>query len=365
MSGGRHGRKFGAFAIAHAVAAASQYYLDRAGLCAHAFPVFEGRRPRIGRRAPMGLHHAEAGAGGGGAGGGGTGGGTGGGGGGTGNGGAGGGGSGGGSGGAGGGTGGGENDDVVSRGELVKVIQGRDREKKKNKALSDSLAALGLATEPDPDNPDQIRIVAGDIEDLPGTLAAIRDKRIEKLKPNELKTQLENEKKTAVEAVQTVAKKRESKLIQQVESLALIGPLRAALAAAHVIDGGPESERGQYNDQITLLRPFFKVDVGLDDEGEAPAKVEIYAVKPDGTPRTDNAGKRVGVDAIVKEYLATRPHLIETKFRGGPGAGGRTTSTTGAGNSRTAGASSLSPADAGRQAAAAMFGGPRDRNGQH
>ena len=122
--------------------------------------------------------------------------------------------------------------------------------------------------------------------------------------------------------------------------------LRAAFAAEGAVD---ETKDGNYEDLIALTKGRVKVDILRDDTTGGRPQVKVTPLKEDGTPLLDSNGKPATVRQLAAEFLNQRPHMRNSGFRRGPGAGGH-------GNTQRAGGSPANRAAGGDAAASFLFG---------
>lgn len=239
--------------------------------------------------------------------------------------------------------------DQVFAAEKKKLIAERDRAKQVNRAI---LESLGLSVEwVDDDDGRRVPKIDG-LEKIKDLLKRAEDDEDQKQKDGkweDRKKQLTEQFNAQLQKVGESAEKRIKSRETILRQLAVLEPLKAALAAEHALDD-PDGQ-GTFSDLVSLLAPRFAVTVDEDEEtGECSLSVAVHGA--DGQPVLDGKGKPMTVRAYVAEFLKQKPHFRAASYRSGSGAGGH----GGAGTAGRPNQGAKTPIEHARQAAGQLFG---------
>lgn len=163
--------------------------------------------------------------------------------------------------------------------------------------------------------------------------------------------QIEQQHAVKVERMKSRHQTEIAGMMDIITEVAVVEPLRAALAAEGAYDDAEGDDAGKFNDLVTLLRPRLKVAVDRDDDDPKPT-LSIAVVDEQGKLVTNKAGDPVTIRQYVRDFLNRKPHFRSANFRRGPGAGG----SGDAANFAQRGRGKATVAEYAQQQAAAMFG---------
>lgn len=254
---------------------------------------------------------------------------------------------------------GGGGNDVVSRVELTKATAARDAAKKSFRAMA---SLMGF-------EPGQTKILGAGTDEDPYRLEVdgedkteeIRLKLVGQAPSKKNKADAEAEFQRRLKKQTDAAALSVGGLSKAVEELAMLAPLRAAFASVNAVDSGGGA--GEYADLVTLARPFIRVEIVRDDDGQlelddsGKAKIRVTPLDEAGKPLLDAAQNPVTLAKFAEAFVAKRKNFQGAKRQSGPGAGGY-----GGGNGNGGGGRSnqLDPLTAASNAGRAMFGlGPQ------
>ena len=234
----------------------------------------------------------------------------------------------------GGGNGGGNPPPANDRNSPQAAFRARDLAKRQTRTL---LTMLGYDPkhvkiipndDGDEDNPFRFEMDGEDITDQ------IRAKSKKKSGSQSDTSEIERKYQSRMANAAQAATKRETALINALESVAVLAPLRAAFAANNAVDSGGNA--GEYTDLVELSRRYLRTEVARDDDGtielDADGKItlSIVPLNNDGTPMVEaNSQRPVSIEKFVKTFLDKRPAFKKAQKAAGPGAGGHGTNAGG------------------------------------